>query len=299
MHTPTAALAVVLFALGCGGASPPVEHAASDGTYEVHLVRHVGVGTSFGIVARHVSSSTTRTSIAGSEPAAESEATTITLEGRYTVLAVGPTGLPSRMRVEVRRFTVEGPAGLTSPALPPVLVMTPDGTTGEAGEPIADDVLALLSNMPSVSSPTENAPDDDAVFGTRTPQAVGASWPVDASLMAHGLADAGMVASPEAVVGHTQLVRAVTEEGQSCIVVSSQTRIGPFVMQGLPDGAEVQHAESTFEGELTLPLDPSLPALHDRSRMTVDMQLTFPTDVGPASMQMHSTDEDVRDVTLE
>jgi hypothetical protein len=301
MRKALGSLALVVFALGCGGASPPVEHASSDGTYEIHLVRHPPVGASYHMLATHTSTSTTLTRVTNMGDETEQEVTTITLDARYTVLALGPAGVPSRLRAEVRQFTVETANGITSPPIPAVLVMTADApTTGENGETIPDETLALLGEMPGVASASATQDgDDDAVFGTRTPQAVGGSWPIDSSFMARDLGQAGLVASPNSIRGHTDLVRTVTEGGQPCLVVHSESTIGPFTMEGLPEGAEVQQAESTFEGDLTLPLDVQLPAVHDHSRLTIDLRLTFPTDMGPGSLELHSSDEDRRDLTLD
>lgn len=288
---------VVLSACG-GGAASAHTAITPDGTYEVHLTRHVPVGLAWSEVTHFVMSQHQTVRVGGTPVEDATTNSTVDLSADYTLLENDANGQPLRMRIEVRELTIDAGEGPTSPTIPSVLLVVrgaPGTITGENGEPIDAATLAHLHHViPARSHPT----DDDLVFGTRTPQAVGASWPIDAGGAARGLGEVGLTVQPANVGGSTTLVSATTEGGVDALTLRSRITASHVGVPNLPPGSVEQHADLEASVEFVLPLDTSLPPLRDIQRSAVDLEVAMVTPGGPGIVNVVIHEEETHQRTL-
>ncbi len=286
MHSRSWVLCLTLVT-ACGGGASSTHTATPAGTYEIRLTRHASVGVSWG-EATHFAEiqQTVVHDAAGTVVADTTSATTIVLSGEYTVLTVGPDGDPMRLRLVVQSFTVDSGEGPATPTMPSALVIDrgPDGgITGENGEALDPALVTVLrSVVPDHAPPV----DDDLVFGTRDPQAVGASWPIDSAGAARGLAALQLSVDPSNVTGNTTLVAAGNEDGHDILELRSVIAAHHVGMPGLPAGSVEQRADLLAGIDMILPTDTSLPPLREMERSAVDVQVVVPSPSGPQTVDV-------------
>jgi hypothetical protein len=297
MRTKLLVLSSLLFACGGGAASAHTARTA-DGRYEVHLTRQAQVGLGWDEVVHYSGTQHQTVRVNGTPLDDTSSTTTIEFAGEYTILESDARGQPSRLRVAVRQLTIDAGQGPTTPAIPSVLLVVrgvPGTITGEQGEALDAGTAAALANViPVRSHPT----DDDQVFGSREPQAVGASWAIDAASAAGGLGELGLTVDPANITGSTLLEGASTEAGVDCITLRSTIAASHVGVPNLPPGSVEQHADLQATVEFLLPLDRSLPPLRDVEHSTVDIEVAVVTQGGPGIVDVTMTQDETHHRTL-
>jgi hypothetical protein len=280
MHSRIAlALACVLAA--CGGAPTATETTPPPaGGHPIHLSRTLPVGYTWGELTQFVSQQHETVSAGGSVVRDTTTNLAIELAGDYSVVALGPDGQPIRLRLAVDHMAVDTGAGPAIAQLPGAIVIErgePGSIVGENGEAIAEDTIALLRRVvPDHARPV----DDDAVFGTRQPQAVGATWPLDPQGAARGLAVLHLTVDPSNVAGGTTLVTANDEGGIDVLGLRTQIRATHIGFPGLPPGSVEQRADVEAVIEIVLPVDTRIVPLREAEESAINIQVLVPTDGG-------------------
>lgn len=287
------ALLAAAVVVGCGGApaAGSSRNGATTGTYEIRLARRVEVGLSWSELATSRESQHVRIVDGSGAVLSETEETTsVELAGTYVVLAVDEDGGPTRLRFVPARLTIDAGQGPVPQSLPSALLVQSgsDELVGEHGEPIDPAIADAVHHVVTDSLPGPNA---DETIGSRTPRAVGASWPVDAlaatdSFRAHEL---GLAAGD--VHGESMLVDARTEQGREALLVRTTLRAAIRTIPNLPPSASVDHAEMIASHEGLVPLDPAVPALREAMRIEVGAAMSVATPVGIERIELSSVTE--------
>lgn len=273
-------LAIPLVTACGGGAADTHSSTSASGGHPIHLARQLPVGYAWGELAQFASTQRQTISAGGAVVQDTTTNSAIELAGDYSVLALGADGQPSRLRLAVDHVLVDSGSGAVAAMLPPVIVIErgdPGTIAGENGEAIAADTIELLRRVvPERSRPV----DDDAVFGTREPQQVGASWPLDSQGAARGLAALHLTVDPSNVGGSTTLVTAGTEGGIDVLGLRTEIIATHIGFPGLPPGSVERRADVRAATEMVLPVDPGIVSLREADESAIDIEVTVPADGG-------------------
>ena len=274
-------LALALSVLsGCGGGSASTTTGAPAGSHAIRLTRTLAVGATWGEVTHYASQQREVISAGTTVVRDTANSSVIEIAGDYSILALGPDGQPSRLRLAIDRATLDVGTGASPLPVPAVIVITPGtpGTiTGENGEAIAEETVEQLRHvLPDQAHPA----DDDAVFGTREPQPVGASWPIDPRGTAHGLAALQLTVDPSNVGGSTTLVSAGNEQNVDVLTLRTELNASHIGFPGLPPGSVEQRADVHATIEVVLPSDTAIVPLRETEQTNVDIEVLVPTETG-------------------
>jgi hypothetical protein len=278
MSTRPLSLALcVLTACGGGAASTQT---SSPGGHPIHLARHLPVGYAWGETVQFSSTQRETVSAGGTVVRDTTTTSAVDLAGDYSVLSLDAGGQPRRLRLAIDHMTIDSGTGPHAAPVPGVIVIErgdPGSIVGENGEAIAEDTVALLHHVvPEHARPV----DDDAVFGTRQPQVMGATWPLDANGAAHGLAALQLTVDPSNVSGGTTLVSVGNESGIDVLVLRTVIHATHIGFPGLPPGSSERRADVQATVDVALPRDVGIVPLHETEESTVDIEVEVPTDSG-------------------
>src|SRR5262249_38362700 len=128
------------------------------------------------------------------------------------------------------------------------------------GTPASEDVRKIFSSLMRLS--LDGATDDD-VFGTKTPQPIGAHWSVDAALAIVSLKEDGIHVS--SVKGEVALDGIARVDGAEYLAIRVALNVGGMRVPNLPEGAEVLESRGEVEVRAALPVDGRIgrPADHE------------------------------------
>ncbi len=267
MRQPHAVLrviaAVALAGSACARALPPTAPSTIPTTFAVRIdrARRVGYRGKVSIALR-----TTRTRITeqgGEIVTREEESQDIELEATEKVLQVDATGDAVEVELAVEKLSVQNAAGRTE-LIPRGRIVTVERGAFKVGFRSADTLSPAAEKALAELVPTRSSgPTDDEVFGIAAPQAIGASWPVNATLAARDLgAHLPVTAQPPVIRGQSQLVGLAQVAGQTCLEVTGEIDVGPTA-----GPSETTEIRSTFR--MLLPVDTALPSLDTSSTLDV------------------------------
>jgi hypothetical protein len=279
-------ISALLFLAACGGGAAATQPVPSGETHPIHLSRTLPVGYAWGEVTQFGLSQHETVSASGTVLRNTTTTTRIELAGEYAVVALGLDGQPSRLRLAVDHMAADTGSGAAVVQLPGVVVIDrgePGEIRGENGEAIAAETIALLRHVvPDHVRPV----DDDAVFGTTQPQAIGATWPLDPRGAAHGLGAMQLTVDPGNVSGGTTLVTAGNESGIDVLglrTVITATHVG---FPGLPPGSHEERADVRAAIDIILPVDTAVVPLREAEESAVDIRVVVPTEGGQATVDV-------------
>jgi hypothetical protein len=150
-----------------------------------------------------------------------------------------------------------------------------DEVTFRSAEPLPAEARKALDET---LSPLSSESSDDDVFGTTAPQAIGATWPVNAALTARELHRMHLDVPAAAVHGQSQLVGLVDVAGQACLDIAGELSISDPRIIDVP-GAWTDAAELRSTYRARLPVDATSPAID--SMLRVDLDVTARVALGP------------------
>lgn len=266
-------------------------------TYSVRLKRpaHVGDTSHVSVDDDHTEHTVTR--IAGATAKDERKATRAHIEGTTKLLALQPDG-HSALRDEMTIadfWSVKGDAPKTSHAtVGSKLVIERGATKRDArvtidGVAATKDVIDALDHLTTLT--LHKGPSDDEVFGTKSPQPVGAEWPVDSELAEKDLRARDMVIPPGSITGSTKLVAVRSVRGIDCLEVDNHMSISALKSMGeLPPGSTIKNARIDVHVHLLLPIDETKTALESAMDMTIAGVFVVPTPKGSVEVELDSTD---------
>lgn len=131
------------------------------------------------------------------------------------VLAVNSTSKPSRVRYTVERFEATNGERVTATLAAGALVEVTFGEDAEhstvtvGSEPASEPIKKALNDAINLSVSDEN---EDSVFGTQTPRAVGASWPANIEPLRRHMADGPLEIPAEGMQATVTLTGVVQRE---------------------------------------------------------------------------------------
>jgi hypothetical protein len=270
----------ILSCLFLFGVAVCAARADEDGeTFEIRLDRPSKVGEKYGVSSLVATKTVSKLTTEGeAEPRTVRDSVGINLEGEIEVLAVTPRGAELKVACTVSKCTVTD-GGETHDVIPAgkvILAEWKDDKTayavklnGDKTAPIPERLAGLLDDVLRISNPQDEG--NDAVFGTKEKQKVGATWPVNAEAAVKELEREGMKVAAEDVSGSTRLVEKTKAGGVDCLKIETK-----FKAKNASGAGKGPAKEMTLEkGELSvsvtsvMPLDPALPPLSDSGALKV------------------------------
>ncbi|HEX8916415.1 MAG TPA: hypothetical protein VF796_28950 [Humisphaera sp.] len=241
---------------------------ATTGPYLVRLERPQAAGETYRVRAEYAGEFHQATEGASGSAASERSERRIALDCTLTVLAVTPSGRPTRLACVVERCEVSE-AGATETPFPPrqALTLAHDGRDWAVargdGNRLSPRLAEIITDALYPADPIgPAAADDDAVFGTDRPAAAGDAWAVDAAAFRRQLARSGIIARDGGVRGHARLAEAWNEAGTDVVAVdiAVSADLDPEGQLASVGGtAGDRGATMTLVARRIVPVDPTLP----------------------------------------
>lgn len=286
----SAALFVLLFACGGGSSSSTPQTLPTTGapkTYAVHLSKPSRVGEKLHVVADKTEEKATKVTAGDTVIDDKHERRVIHLDAISTVLAVNDSGRATKTREDIADLTIDGKSVVKGAV---EIVRAPkekDAIITIDGKPATDDAREALKSMLKLSS---GGPTDDDVFGTKTPQAVGAHWTVNTQLAHDDLKDdTGLDASN--VTGDVWLEGATSEGGKDALDVRAKLGLDGLVPPDVPEGSKVETGRADVDLQTTLPVDGQPERMSERMSTAITFRLRVKTAKGPALVAVTVTEK--------
>jgi hypothetical protein len=271
-------------ACGCGGSQTASVDAplapASSKTYPIHFSHPGRVGDRSHVVIE-LTENTGTTILQGDVVAQETHQKKVThFDAIGTVAKVDEKGATTRAQYDVKDLSVDGHPLAHGSVDITNAPKEEDATILVEGAPASKEVHKAFESLLKLS--LGGATDDD-MFGTRTPQAVGAHWPINATLARQDLKEsAGLEA--QSITGESWL-EATTRVGDlDCLDVRSKLGLELSSIPDLPPGATIDSGHADAEIRAAMPLDghSDSPAAHMSLTMTVKLRVKGPN--GPLGL---------------
>lgn len=254
---------------------------ADDGgeTYEIRLDRPSKVGEKYGVSSLVATKTVSKVTTEGeAEPRTVRDSVGIALEGEIEVLAVTPRGAELKVACTVAKCTVtDGDAQHdVIPAGKVILAEWKGDKTvyavkldGDKTLPVPDRLAGVLDDVLRIANPDDQG--NDAVFGTKEKQKVGASWPVNAEAAVKELDREGMKVAVEDVSGSTKLAEKTKAGGVDCLKLETKFKAknASGSGKGPAEGMTLEKGELSVSVTTLLPVDPALPPVTDSGVMKV------------------------------
>ncbi len=266
-------------------------------TYSVRMRRAAHVGDSSHVAVDDDHSEHTTATLAGAPPKETRKSTHAHIEGASRVLALQPDGQSVlRDEMTIGEFWAQRDSG-TKTTLAPAgarLVIERGATKRDArvtlnGVSVSKDMLDAVDHLTTLT--VHKGPTDDEVFGTTTPQPVGAEWPVNGELAEKDLRARDMNVPPGSVSGTTKLVAVRTVRGVDCLEIDNHMSVASIqAMRELPPGSTVKNARIDVHMHLMLPIDETKTALESEMTLAITGAFGVPSPKGPVEVELASED---------
>jgi hypothetical protein len=141
---------------------------------------------------------------------------TITIDGERRVLDVSAHAVPTRVQLTLTKAIRTETNRGTITLLPPgsvVIMASEDGQTTFTDGAGAKEPDAVLPSLRMVFHLSDGQPRNDQAFGSREPEAIGASWPIDAPEAAKALQDLALTVDPSQITGSSTLAEQPAPSG--------------------------------------------------------------------------------------
>lgn len=290
MRTALACIACIALA-GCGGArstTAPVEAArpapqtAPQKAYAIHLSRPSHAGERTRMVMDQTEDKRSKITQAAIILEDKHEQRVLHWDAVHTAVEVDAQGRVTRSRYEVKELTSNG-----HPLVQGVVEVTraqksKDSRVTVDGVPANKDVREALTSLLKLGL---GGATDDQIFGTKTPQPIGAHWPIDAALAQADLReDTGIEAA--SVGGDVWLEGTTRVSGLDCLDVRAKISLDG-VKVPIPNGGETEVGRAEGEMHAAVPLDGTPERASDHMSMTMTFKLRVPSPNGrPVAVSM-------------
>jgi len=286
-------IGLLVMTAACGGQSattttdPALATVSSTGgggdRHQIVLHRPHRVGDRAELTLRAQSVTTQRITIEGQEVQNDVDSLDIVLVADGVIQEVDERGKATKTEYTVRQCTTGGdqprellPAGsvIVVTAVPP----PGDGTITLRGGELTEEQIKRID---LVVSTTVSPVDDDELFGSEEPRAIGDTWAVDSNLAARDLSKIeNLTFAADNVEGGTTFTALETVDDVPCQRLEATMRAQGFELTGLPEGATPQDASLELQMSGALPLDTSIPRLRSDEAMRMQMTFHVPTEDG-------------------
>jgi hypothetical protein len=285
--------AIILLACGASASSTNGPTPITGERYPIHLTRAFRVGQ-----RAHVTSVTsireqTVTTFHGQVVDTADATTAYDFDGIVEYLSVDADGRPVSLRYDVRSFTRRQgqlPAELLRPGQ--VLELT-RGETLEASHivvdaaPISEELRGALDDVLPLTLGTS---EDDALFGSTTPRAIGERWPANVVELARGLTrNSPLRFDPSHVRGEAQIVERAERGGVDGLEIAVVIDADQLQVDGLASGASLREGRFSLRVDGFFPIDESLPRLTQSLELRADLAMSMATPQGAADVALTMT----------
>ncbi len=250
---------------------PPVA-AVPDGKFRIVLFRKATVGERVHL-SRTVSDLTSQRVIQnGKVVKNQTLRQHVEFEAVTEVLSVTAKGRPSRTRYTIKRFAARMGRGM-KPVFKPGTVLTAQrGSKAEraitsSSGPLSKEQLAAAKLVISLRKSRAN---DQEIFGTSEPRAIGESWPINSKRGKQSMEEEG-IAKLRSLNGKTTLVAERQVEGVPCLEVLGRMEADIEHLPGLPKDTKVVRGKLRARLTGLFPIDPKLLPPKKTSSMTFDV----------------------------
>lgn len=251
--------------MACGGASSegsrvePLPQPSATKTYPIDLHRDSRVGMRMHVVFDHEEETITQN---GDSPK-QRQVQRGHIDAITTTLAVDEHHDSTRVHYDVKELTIDGKPAYTGPLDVTKAADAKDATVLLDGKPPDEHLRQALKDLLPL---TVGGPSDDEIFGTTTPQPVGARWPIHGDLaLADLLKDDALHAT--SLTGETTL-EAVTA---CCLDIRAKVHIADLSAPKV-NGTLEGSMDATFQA--LFPLDTSRSRTEEHETMRLHMKLT-------------------------
>jgi hypothetical protein len=258
MHSPlrprTSLCCIAVALLAVASTAPATD------TYPIKLVRPPKVGQKYTFTAEGAVTRHTTISAGGKQIDTNEEEFGIHLEGTVEVLAVNKDGEEGKTACTVTKCTRVTPEG-ESELIPAGRVITATGSKEETTFAIdqgqlsaeAKEALDLVLRMGE-----EDGYNDDKIYGTTTPQAVGGTWNMDAKASSDEARDDEVIFEPKDASGTMRVDKVESVDGIQCLRISGSTEIKRLQVKS-PDGLKFEDGTLKAHYGGAYPVDVKLP----------------------------------------
>jgi hypothetical protein len=243
--------------------------------YEIELSRPVEVGGRYRVWAEGMRSTSSEMTRGGEVLRREETTLRVELQALVEVLQVDRSGRPLKQALGLD-YLVWGTGGELDQALPTGRVVIAETVCGatefrlEQGRlpPLAAEALGLV-----VSTYRGDVPDEDLVFGTRLPRAVGESWPFHREAFADAMRTTGAIVDAARLQGQVRLERLERVAGVDCLRITAQVEVPAFSMPDLPEGVELERGRAEVSVSGLFPIDPARHKMQERTSVSMEVVL--------------------------
>jgi hypothetical protein len=279
------AILVCIALAGCGGASSapvaaPVDVArpAAQKTYAIHFYRPSHAGERTHVVMDQTENKGSKITQDATVVEDKHEQHALHYDAVHTAVEVDGKGQVTRSRYDVKELVsdghplVRGVVEITRTQKETDAIITVDGT------PASKEVREALASLLKLGLSGAN---DDQVFGTKTPQPVGAHWPIDARLAQADLRDdSGIDAT--SVNGDVWLEGTTRVGDLDCLDVRAKMGLDGIAVPGMPEGSETEFGRADAEMQATLPVAGTPERASDHMSMKIAFRVRVPSPTGRA-----------------
>ncbi len=287
-------LAFVLLA-ACGGANAQataVDLPKPDAqkTYEIRLSRPSKVGERTHVVMDQTEDKASK--ITSGEQVVEDkhERKVMHYDALSTVVAINETGRMTKTRHEVKELLVDG-----KPLVHGVVDITRAPKEKDAvilvdGAPASQEVRTALQSLLKLG--LGGAKDDD-IFGTKTPQAIGARWPINAQLAHDDLKDDTGI-DAQTVTGEAWLQGTTRVGDVDCLDVRAKMGLDGISLPDMPPNSTIESGHMDADMTAALPIDGHIERAADHMTMKMAIRMHVQAPGGPVA-NVHVTFSETHD----
>jgi hypothetical protein len=274
---------IALTACGGGTASGPnatdLPKPDAQKAYAIHLSRASHVGERSHVVMDQTEQKDSK--ITGEDGAViedKHQKRVLHYDAVHTVVAVDDKGRTTRSRYDVKDLLADG-----KPLMHGVVEITrapkeKDAVIVVDGKPATDELRDALSSLLKLGL---GSADDDEVFGTKTPQAIGAHWPINGALAKASLSDDTGI-DAQSVTGDVWLAGTTKVGDLDCLDVRGKLGIEGMTVPELPEGSVTESGRADAEMQTALPVaDAKVERATDHMSMVMAFKVRIPTKKGP------------------
>jgi hypothetical protein len=261
--------------------------APADGpAYVVKLTRPATVGDRCRFVADGTVVRSLVANISGRQRTLRPSNMSIHFEAVEEVLAVNPTGQPTRVTYTIEKcLAVDG--NNRQVLLEPGRVLTVDAGRWKSRLQLDQGTLTLIEEVALralVSLPNLKDMNEDDCFGIARPVRVGESWPVNAEAVARLESTEGAKVSKQDVSGTVKLKAVQTVDGAPHLLIQGKVSVARWVPdpRDLPTGTQLVSGAIEVKFTRLLPADASGPCVTNSNSERAQLKLKTDEDsIGP------------------
>ncbi|RYD37974.1 MAG: hypothetical protein EOP86_02125 [Verrucomicrobiaceae bacterium] len=254
-------------------------HGQQDTSWQIYLDRPAAVGDRCSVSSTGSQTRRLRTNLPGQMPEDSLDTLEISYAATQEVLAVGKNGQPVHVRITVEKLETNDGSGPQQQFTPgTVLEATSEGdeTHFHQGRDLLEGTLADALNLAGANLGSTNEPSEDAVFQNSQPVRPGTKLPADPRLLARAITlTTPFMTQVSGTSGELFFDKATVCQDIPALSTESKFNIALKGFKSSPD-RELKESFIRAVNTRVLPIDPSLPLLHET--LETDMRISTCTE---------------------